>query len=131
MPKGPKGEKRPADVIANAVRVMQIATGEAKEEFETDDGKDKAAQALHLRRRQRGDLGGRQGLDVIGLDRGGLLGVQGGHLRGRQRGGLAGGQGGDLLDPGDQPGVGGGRRAQAGRGRIGQGRLLNKKSPAI
>lgn len=46
MPKGPKGEKRPADVIANAVRVMQIATGEAKEEFEADDGKDKAAQAL-------------------------------------------------------------------------------------
>jgi len=46
MPTGPKGEKRPADVIANAVRVMQIATGEAEEEFEADDGKDKAAQAL-------------------------------------------------------------------------------------
>jgi hypothetical protein len=28
MPKGPRGEKRPADVIGNAVRVMQIATGE-------------------------------------------------------------------------------------------------------
>ena len=27
MPKGPKGEKRPADVIGNAVRVMRIATG--------------------------------------------------------------------------------------------------------
>ena len=27
MPKGPKGQKRPADVIGNAVRVMQIATG--------------------------------------------------------------------------------------------------------
>ena len=46
MPKGPKGEKRPADVIANAVRVMQIATGEAEETFEGDDGKDTAAQAL-------------------------------------------------------------------------------------
>ena len=46
MPKGPRGEKRPADLIANAVRVMQIATGEAEEEFEADDGKDKAAQAL-------------------------------------------------------------------------------------
>jgi hypothetical protein len=33
-------------VIANAVRVMQIATGEAEEEFAADDGKDKAAQAL-------------------------------------------------------------------------------------
>jgi hypothetical protein len=46
MPKGPKGEKRPADVIANAVHVMKIATGEVEEEFEGDDGKDKAAQAL-------------------------------------------------------------------------------------
>jgi len=31
MPKGPQGQKRPADVIANAVTVMRIATGEAKE----------------------------------------------------------------------------------------------------
>jgi hypothetical protein len=31
MPKGPKGQRRPADVIANAVRVMQIATGEVEE----------------------------------------------------------------------------------------------------
>jgi hypothetical protein len=28
MPKGPKGEKRPANVIGNAVKVMRIATGE-------------------------------------------------------------------------------------------------------
>ena len=48
MPRGPKGEKRPADVIANAVRVMRIATGEAQEEYEGrgDNGKDPAAQAL-------------------------------------------------------------------------------------
>lgn len=46
MPTGPKGQKRPADVIANAVRVMQIATGEAEETFTEDDGKDKAAQSL-------------------------------------------------------------------------------------
>ena len=31
MPKGPKGQKRPADVIGNAVRVMRIATGEVLE----------------------------------------------------------------------------------------------------
>jgi hypothetical protein len=31
MPKGPKGEKRPADVIGNAVHVMKIATGEVEE----------------------------------------------------------------------------------------------------
>jgi hypothetical protein len=45
MPAGPKGQKRPADVIGNAVKVMQIATGEAEEEF-TDDGKNKAAAEL-------------------------------------------------------------------------------------
>lgn len=31
MPKGPKGEKRPADVIGNAVKVMRIATGEEED----------------------------------------------------------------------------------------------------
>lgn len=31
MPKGPQGQKRPADVIGNAVRVMQIATGEVED----------------------------------------------------------------------------------------------------
>lgn len=28
MPKGPKGEKRPAELIGNAVKVMRIATEE-------------------------------------------------------------------------------------------------------
>lgn len=32
MPKGPKGEKRPADVIGNAVKVMRIATGEEQDD---------------------------------------------------------------------------------------------------
>lgn len=31
MPKGPNGEKRPADVISNAVHVMRIATGDIEE----------------------------------------------------------------------------------------------------
>ena len=31
MPRNPKGHKRPADVISNAVAVMRIATGEADE----------------------------------------------------------------------------------------------------
>ena len=31
MPRGPRGEKRPADVIGNAVKVMRIATGEETE----------------------------------------------------------------------------------------------------
>ncbi len=45
MPKGPKGERRPADVIGNAVKVMRIATGEESDDV-PDDGKNKAAQAL-------------------------------------------------------------------------------------
>ena len=32
MAKGPRGEKRPADVIGNAVKVMRIATGEEEDE---------------------------------------------------------------------------------------------------
>lgn len=47
MPKGPKGQKRPADVIGTAVMVGRIATGEISEDLgQTDDGKDKAAVAL-------------------------------------------------------------------------------------
>jgi hypothetical protein len=45
MPRGPKGEKRPADVNARAVMVGKIATGEI-EDVTTDDGKNAAAVAL-------------------------------------------------------------------------------------
>ena len=31
MPKGPKGEKRPADVVGAAVKVAKIATGEVED----------------------------------------------------------------------------------------------------
>ena len=31
MPRGPKGEKRFADVIGNAVHIMRIATGEVED----------------------------------------------------------------------------------------------------
>ena len=34
MPRGPRGEKRPADVIGAAVKVMRIATGEETEEVD-------------------------------------------------------------------------------------------------
>jgi hypothetical protein len=43
MPKGPRGEKRPADVIGNAVKVMRIATGEETEEL-PDSTKSAAAE---------------------------------------------------------------------------------------
>ena len=42
MPRGPQGQKRPADVIGNAVRVMRIATGE--EEDDIDPVKSAAAE---------------------------------------------------------------------------------------
>jgi hypothetical protein len=48
MPTGPKGEKRPADVIGNAVRVMRIATGEVE-----DVGRDPAKE-LHRKGGLRG-----------------------------------------------------------------------------
>jgi hypothetical protein len=43
MPRGPRGEKRPADVIGNAVKVMRIATGEEAEEL-PDSAKSAAAE---------------------------------------------------------------------------------------
>ena len=49
MPKGPRGEKRPADAIARAVKVAKIATGEIEDDTPADDGKDKAAQSLGSR----------------------------------------------------------------------------------
>jgi len=45
MPRGPKGEKRPADVNRNAVMIAKIATGEI-EDVTTEDGKNAAAVAL-------------------------------------------------------------------------------------
>ena len=46
MPKGPKGEKRPADVVSNAVWGPRIATGEEDEQYARPGGKDEAAAAL-------------------------------------------------------------------------------------
>ncbi|HVC51063.1 MAG TPA: hypothetical protein VND87_03480 [Stellaceae bacterium] len=42
MPKGPRGQKRPADVIGNLVKVMRIATDE--ESDDTDSVKSAAAE---------------------------------------------------------------------------------------
>ena len=61
MPKGPKGQKRPADVIGNAVHVMRIATSEINEPL-TDDGKNKAAVAL-------GSKGGKARAKKLGVRR--------------------------------------------------------------
>jgi hypothetical protein len=45
MPRGPKGEKRPGDVIGAAVMVGKIAAGEI-DDLTTHDGKNAAAVAL-------------------------------------------------------------------------------------
>ena len=45
MPRGPKGEKRPADVIGNAVHVMRIATGEITETLNQKSGKIRSGKA--------------------------------------------------------------------------------------
>jgi hypothetical protein len=42
MPRGPKGEKRPADVIGNAVHVMRIATGEIEDKTPKASGREYA-----------------------------------------------------------------------------------------
>ncbi len=50
MPRAPRGEKRPADVIGNAVHVMRIATGEVEDgPDEPKPGKDAAAASLGKR----------------------------------------------------------------------------------
>ena len=45
MPKGPSGEKRPADAVGLAVLIGKIATGEV-DDATPDDGKDPAAKAM-------------------------------------------------------------------------------------
>ena len=50
MPKGPKGEKRPADVIGAAITVAKIATGEMREKVEQPS-----------KAQKRGQLGGIKG----------------------------------------------------------------------
>ena len=68
MPSGPRGEKRPADVIGNAVKVMRIATGEETEELETDRAKSAAAElgsrggkarAAKMSRERRAEIAGK------------------------------------------------------------------------
>ena len=44
MPRGPEGEKSPADAIGNAIMIAKIATGEI-EDITTKDGKNAAAVA--------------------------------------------------------------------------------------
>jgi hypothetical protein len=45
MPTGPRGERRPADVIGTAVMVARIATGELVEHPETKSGRVRSGHA--------------------------------------------------------------------------------------
>ena len=45
MPRGPRGEKRPADVVGCAVKVARIATGEVEEETYEAPGRRKSGKA--------------------------------------------------------------------------------------
>ena len=60
MPKGPRGEKRPADVIGNAVKVMRIATGEEEEKLPSNKRKSgiagSAARAKTLSKTRRQEI---------------------------------------------------------------------------
>ena len=59
MPKGPRGEKRPADAIGLAVMIGKIATGE----IEDDADKAKSAAA------QLGSLGGKKRAETMTPER--------------------------------------------------------------
>jgi hypothetical protein len=50
MPRGPKGEKRHADVNRNAVLIARIATGEAADDAPTPESEGKNAAAVALGR---------------------------------------------------------------------------------
>jgi hypothetical protein len=45
MPKGPKGEKRPGDVIGAAIKVAKIATGEIEDVVEKKPGTHEAGKS--------------------------------------------------------------------------------------
>lgn len=47
MPTGPKGQKRPANTVANALFIANLATGEVEESY------------VNLARRKGGQLGGK------------------------------------------------------------------------
>jgi hypothetical protein len=45
MPRGPQGQKRPADTIGCAIMVAKIATGEIEEEVKEPSGKVRSGKA--------------------------------------------------------------------------------------
>jgi hypothetical protein len=62
MPRGRKREKRPADVIGNAVHVMRIATGDIKEELDVKSGRTRSGGAGSEARAQK--LSGKERTEI-------------------------------------------------------------------
>jgi hypothetical protein len=62
MPEGPKGQKRPGDVISDAIKVARIATGDAKDQYAGPPEKSSAAVEL-------GRKGGRRRADTMSAER--------------------------------------------------------------
>jgi len=62
MPKGPQGQKRPADTVQAAIMVAKIATGEIEEKLKEPSGKVRsgkagaAARAEKLTREERSKI---------------------------------------------------------------------------
>ncbi len=69
MPIGPNGEKRPADVVANAVLVAKIATGEAEEQY------------VSAGKRKGGQKGGKARADSLSAERRREIAMQGAEAR--------------------------------------------------
>ena len=53
MPRGPQGQKRPADVIGAAVMVAKIATGEVSETLKAKSGRTRSGAAGARARSQK------------------------------------------------------------------------------
>jgi hypothetical protein len=69
MPRGPKGERRPAELVGAAVKVMRIATGKEPEDYgpaPESEGKDPAAVALGRKggKARAAALGKRKRVDI-------------------------------------------------------------------
>ena len=63
MPKGPQGQNRPADAVANAVMVARIATGEIEEDIVGSVGGRRSAKAGGAARGKRLDANERRNQD--------------------------------------------------------------------
>ena len=73
MSTGPKGEKRPADVIANAVLSMKVATGEVEERY------------VNLGQRAGGRKGGKARAEALNAERRQEVAKEGAKARWSQR----------------------------------------------